>query len=485
MRVLHVCSELFPLLKTGGLADVAGALPPALAKLGCDGRVLVPGFPAFMQGIEDKHLVVELPSKFGATSIRLLQGTIPNTEVEAYIIDAPGLFDRLGNPYAASNGQAYPDNYRRFALLGWVAANLAEGLDPTWKPEVVHGHDWHSGLAAAYIKAAEIHTGRKLAATILTVHNLAYQGLFPAHVFGELELPSYFFGVNGLEFFDQVSFLKAGLFFSDKLTTVSPSYADEIQDVEQGCGLSGLLGAKSQDLVGILNGVDPAVWSPEIDPILASKFSARSMVGKAKCKTALQEYTGLKVQNEYPLFTTVSRLTEQKGLHLVVEGALEIIKRGGQIAVLGSGEPEIESAFAILAEKYPESVAVQLGYDEDHAHRLVAGSDVIMVPSRFEPCGLTQLYGMIYGTLPLVHKVGGLADTVTDCSLENLADETATGFVFNDFDVEGFNSAARRAFALFARKTEWKKVQKFAMAQDLSWDAAAQKYFDLYQQVTL
>jgi len=483
MRVLHVCSELFPLLKTGGLADVAGALPPALAKLGCDGRVLVPGFPAFMQGIKDTQLVAELPSKFGASSVRLLQGKIPNTEIEAYIIDAPGLFDRLGNPYSDTNNQPYPDNYRRFALLGWVAANLATGLDGTWTPQVVHGHDWHAGLAAAYIKVAEMHTGRKLAGTILTVHNLAYQGLFPAHVFGELELPDYFFNVNGLEFFGQVSFLKAGLYFSDKLTTVSPTYAHEIQGLEQGCGLSGLLGAKSQDLIGILNGVDPDVWNPEIDSIIASKFSSRSMPGKAKCKTALQEYTGLKVQNEFPLFTIVSRLTEQKGLHLVVDGILEIINRGGQIAILGSGETAIENAFEALADKYPESVAVQLGYDENHAHRLVAGSDVIMVPSRFEPCGLTQLYGMIYGTLPLVHKVGGLADTVTDCSLENLADEIATGFVFEKFDVAGFNSAARRAFALFARKTEWKKVQKFAMLQDLSWDAAAQKYFDLYQQV--
>ena len=484
MRVLHVCSELFPLLKTGGLADVTGALPPALAELGCDSRVLVPGFPAFMSGLVEKKLVAELGSKFGAADVRLYLAKTPDNLTTLYVIDAPDLFDRPGNPYADANNQAYADNYRRFALLGWEAATLAEGLDSTWKPEVVHGHDWHSGLAAAYIKAAEISSGHKLASTVLTVHNLAYQGLFPAHVFGELELPSYFFGMNGLEFFDQVSFLKSGLFFSDKLTTVSPSYADEIQDVEQGCGLSGLLGAKNQDLVGILNGVDPTVWNPEIDPILVSKFSVRSMTGKAKCKTALQEYTGLKVQNEFPLFTIVSRLTEQKGLHLVVDGALEIINRGGQIAILGSGEPEIESAFAALAAKYPESVAVQLGYDEDHAHRLVAGSDVIMVPSRFEPCGLTQLYGMIYGTLPLVHKVGGLADTVTDCSLENLADETATGFVFDNFNVQGFNSAARRAFALFARKTEWKKVQKFAMAQDLSWDAAAQKYFDLYKQIT-
>lgn len=483
MRILHVCSELFPLLKTGGLADVTGALPPALAKLGCDGRVLLPGFPAFMNGIENLELVTEIPAKFGATEIRLLSGIIPNTTILAYVIDAPGLFDRTGNPYSDADNKAYEDNYRRFALLGWVAARIADGIDSEWSPEVVHGHDWHAGLAAAYIKAAEIYTGKKLACTVLTVHNLAYQGVFPAHVFHELELPGYFFNVNGLEFFGQLSLLKAGLFFSDKLTTVSPTYAKEIQGEEQGCGLSGLLGSRSQDLIGILNGVDPEVWNPAVDKLINTNYSAKTITGKAKCKTALQEHTGLKVQNEFPLFTIVSRLTEQKGLHLVVEGIYEIIKRGGQVAILGSGEAEIEKSFVEVAAKHPESVAVQLGYDEDHAHRLVAGGDVILVPSRFEPCGLTQLYGMIYGTLPLVHNVGGLADTVTDCSLENLADETANGFVFNDFSVTGFNSAVRRAFALFARKTEWKKVQKLAMQQDLTWDAAAQKYFEVYQQV--
>ncbi len=484
MKVLHVCSELFPLLKTGGLADVTGALPPVLSKLGCDSRVLLPGFPAFMKGIENLQLLIELPAKFGASKIQILSGTIPNTEIKAYVIDATGLFDRDGNPYSDSNNIPYADNYRRFALLGWVAARIAEGIDSEWLPEVVHGHDWHAGLAAAYIKASEIYNGKKLAGTILTVHNLAYQGVFPAHVFHELELPGYFFNVHGLEFFGQLSLLKAGLFFSDKLTTVSPTYAKEIQSNEQGCGLSGLLGSRAHDLVGILNGVDPEVWNPVSDKLLIANYSAKSIANKAKCKITLQEYTGLKVQSDFPLFTIVSRLTEQKGLHLVVEGIYEIIKRGGQVAILGSGEAEIEQAFVKIAAKHPDSVAVQLGYDEDHAHRLVAGADVILVPSRFEPCGLTQLYGMIYGTLPLVHKVGGLADTVNDVSLENLAEEKATGFVFNEFNIVEFNAAVRRAFALFSRKTEWKKTQKIAMLQDLTWDAAAKKYFELYQQVS-
>jgi len=483
MRVLHVCSELFPLLKTGGLADVTGALPLALAKLGCDSRVVLPGFPAFMNGIKNLKLVTDIPAKFGASEIRLLSGVIPNTNILAYLIDAPGLFDRVGNPYADADNKPYDDNYRRFALLGWVAARLADGIDPKWIPEVVHGHDWHAGLAAAYIKATEIYTGKKLAATVFTVHNLAYQGVFPAYVFYELELPGYFFNINGLEFFGQLSLLKSGLFFSDKLTTVSPTYAKEIQGEEQGCGLSGLLCSRSQDLVGILNGVDPEVWSPEVDKLIKANYSAKTSTGKAKCKTAIQKHTGLKVQSEFPLFTIVSRLTEQKGLQLVIEGIYEIIKRGGQVAILGSGDDEIEKAFVAVATLHPKSVAVQLGYDEDHAHRLVAGGDVILVPSRFEPCGLTQLYGMIYGTLPLVHNVGGLADTVTDCSLENLADEIATGFVFNQFNVTEFNAAVRRAFVLFTHKAEWGKVQKLAMQQDLTWNIAAQKYFEIYQQV--
>lgn len=479
MKILHVCSEVFPLLKTGGLADVAGALPAVLNKLGTDNRLLVPGFPAFMDGIKDKQLVKELHNKFGASVVRLYFGRLDSVDV--YIIDAPELYNRQGNPYLDSNNQSYADNYLRFALLGWVAAQIANGLDEHWLPNVVHGHDWHAGLMPAYIRAIEEYSGKKLARTILTVHNLAYQGVFPAHVFYELELPWHFFNMNGMEFYGQVSFLKAGLYFADKITTVSPSYALEIQTEEQGCGLSGLLHSRRHDLYGVLNGVDPQVWSPEQDKNIAENFSIKSMSGKATCRQALQSHVGITQQAEQPIFTIVSRLTEQKGLHLVVDGIYDIINRGGQVVILGSGEHEIEAAFAHVASKHPESVAIQFGYDELHAHRLIAGSDVIMVPSRFEPCGLTQLYGMAYGTLPLVHAVGGLKDTVSDTSLENLVDDIATGFVFEQFDVSGFKTAVRRAFALFSRKSDWKKVQKHAMQQNFSWDAAANKYLEIYQ----
>jgi starch synthase len=487
MRVLHVCTEIYPLLKTGGLADVAGALPAAQARGGygggCDARVLVPGFPALRAGILGQELVTELGPAFGAPAIRLYRGTLPDSGVAAYVIDAPDLYDRPGNPYADARSQAYPDNLQRFALLGWIAARLAEGLDEAWRPQVVHAHDWHAGLAPAYLKAAEQATGRRLAGSVQTIHNLAYQGNFPSHMFGYLGLPAHFFDINGIEFHGQCSFLKAGLFFADKITTVSPTYAREIQHSEQGCGLDGLLRARAHDLAGILNGVDDAVWNPATDALIAQQYDTQSFAGKLACRTALQREAGLAIQNDGPLFCAVSRLTEQKGLHLVLAALPEIVRRGGQIMLLGSGDTELEMAFSAAAAAHPQAVAVRLGYDEQLAHRIIAGGDVILVPSRFEPCGLTQLYGLKYGTLPLVRKVGGLADTVVDCSLENMGDGLATGFVFESFDDAGIGAAVRRAFALYQRADDWKRVQVRAMHQQFGWDGAAAQYVALYQQI--
>jgi starch synthase len=483
MRVLHVCTEIYPLLKTGGLADVAGALPVAQAKSGCDARVLVPGFPALRAGILDQQLVAEIAPAFGAGAIRLVRGTLPGSSIAVYLIDAPDLYDRPGNPYADANNHAYPDNYRRFALLGWVAARMADGLDASWRPRVVHAHDWHAGLAPAYLKAAEQATGRRLAGSVQTIHNLAYQGNFAGHVFEQLRLPAHFYSVDGLEFHGSCSFLKAGLFYADKLTTVSPTYAREIQGSEQGCGFDGLLRARAGDLAGILNGVDDAVWNPATDRLIPQPYDTRSIAGKLKGKTALQQEAGLAVQNDAPLFCVVSRLTDQKGLHLVLDALPRILERGGQIMLLGSGDAELEAGFQAAAAAHPQSVAVKIGYDEQLSHRLIAGSDVILVPSRFEPCGLTQLYGLKYGTLPLVRRVGGLADTVVDCSLENLDEALATGFVFDSFDAAGIDAAIRRAFALYRRKSDWKLVQKRAMLQQFGWDAAAAQYLALYRQI--
>lgn len=483
IRALHVCSEVYPLLKTGGLADVAGALPPALARHDGDVRILVPGFPAISAGFTNAHLVAEVPARFGASAVRLHGADFADAGIRAYFIEAPGLFDRPGNPYLDAQGREYADNHRRFALLGWMAAQLAQGIDPAWAPQVVHGHDWHAGLAPAYLRAAEHRLGRKLAGSIFTIHNLAYQGVFAPYTFGELDLPDYFFNMHGLEFHGQISFMKAGLFYSDKLTTVSPTYAREIQGAEQGCGMQGLLGARAADLHGILNGVDPLVWNPATDKLIAANYDAQSLARKSICRKALQEEAGLAVRDDAPLFTVVSRITEQKGLNLVLAGLHDIVQRGGQFVLLGSGDAAMEAAFKEAARAHPKSVSVHIGYDEHRSHRLIAGADVILVPSRFEPCGLTQLYGLAYGTLPLVRKVGGLADTVVDSSLENLAEGTATGFVFDDFDNQSFNTAIRRAFALFDRKDDWMAVQRSGMRQEFNWDVAAKAFMSLYRQI--
>jgi starch synthase len=483
MRVLHVCSEIYPLLKTGGLADVAGALPVAQVKRGCDARVLVPGFPALRGGILEQELVAEVGPAFGAGAVTLYRGVLPGSAIAVYVIDAPDLYDRPGNPYADADNREYADNDRRFALLGWVAARMTEGLDPAWRPQVVHAHDWHAGLAPAYLKAAEGASGQRPAGSVQTVHNLAYQGNFPAHAFGQLGLPGHFFDIDGVEFHGNVSYLKAGLYYADKLTTVSPTYAREIQGSEQGCGFDGLLRTRAGDLVGILNGVDDAVWNPAIDPLIPQPYDAGSLAGKRAGKAALQREAGLAVREDALLFCIVSRLTDQKGLHLVLAALPGIVARGGQIMLLGSGDAVLEAGFRAAAAAQPESVAVKIGYDEQLSHRLIAASDVILVPSRFEPCGLTQLYGLKYGTLPLVRRVGGLADTVVDCSLENLDEGLATGFVFDSFDAAGIDAAVRRAFALYKRESDWKLVQERGMQQQFGWDAAADAYLALYRQI--
>lgn len=473
MRVLHVASEYYPLLKTGGLADVVGALPAAQNALEMEARILLPGFPAIMAGLRNPSVVAEIVSFYGP--VRLLYGKTA-AGMALYVIDAPQLYDRPGNPYHDAQQLPYADNIQRFALLGWMAAQLAQGVDRFWCPEVVHAHDWHAGLAPAYLEAV----GRP-AKSVFTIHNLAYQGLFPAQSLTLLDLPEYFFDMNGIEFHGQLSFMKAGIFFADHVTTVSPSYAREITTPEQGCGLDGLLSNGNVKLSGVLNGVDEAVWNPQSDPLLAVPYSAEKPAGKAKCKAALQESFGLEVTDEKPLFAVVSRLTEQKGLHLVLAGLAQITRRGGQVLVLGSGDGWMESAFQAAALGDPANVAVKIGYDEALAHRIMAGSDVIMVPSRYEPCGLTQLYGLKYGAIPLVRRVGGLADTVVDCSLENLADGSATGAVFDEFSEAGFVRGVSRLFALWAKPKDWKAVRRAGMECDFGWTASAEHYRDLYR----
>ncbi|CAG4890975.1 glycogen synthase GlgA [Paraburkholderia saeva] len=480
-RVLHVASELYPLLKTGGLADVVGALPPALIERGADVRALLPGFPPVVSGLADLRPVADLGSRFGAARVTLELGTLAATGLQVYIIRADALYTRHGNPYLDDDHVPYGDNAQRFALLGWTAAQLAQHVDASWAPQIVHAHDWHAGLAPAYLKAAERAQGKPVARSVFTVHNLAYQGIFPAQQFGQLGLPADFFDMHGVEFYGQLSFLKAGLYYADRITTVSPTYAREIQTLAQGGGLDALLRERAHDLSGILNGVDYSIWCPANDAVLPARYTSSRLAGKRACKEALQKRFGIAQKSDALLFGVVSRLTEQKGLDLLLAALPEIIKRGGQLVVLGTGDPALENGLLRVAQAHPDAVAVERGFDEALAHEIVAGSDVIAVPSRFEPCGLTQLYALAYGTLPLVHCVGGLADTVVDASLENLADDLATGFVFIHFVPDALQGAIRRAFALYARRTEWKATQQRAMRQDFGWGASAEQYLALYR----
>ena len=478
MRVLHTAAEVFPLVKTGGLADVLGALPQALVSAGAEVRLLLPGLPAILQGLEQLRPVCELGAMFGAARVTLRLGQLAHSGVPAYVVDAPYLYRRAGNPYLAADGNEWPDNAQRFALLGWVAAHLASGeLDSEWKPDILHAHDWHAAMACAYV-AAHPDAGVR---TVFTVHNLAYQGLFDAGDYSLLGLPARFMVSGGLEFHGQFSFMKAGLAYANKVTTVSPTYAGEMATGEFGCGLDGVVRSRGSDVSGILNGVDGAVWNPQTDFSIAAPYSSTSLSGKERCKEALQRSLGMRVDAQAPLFSIVSRLTPQKGLDLVLGAMPGLVAQGAQLALQGSGDADLEAAFKAAAVQFRGEVAVRLGYDEAFAHQMIAGADAILVPSRFEPCGLTQLYGLRYGTVPVVRRVGGLADTVVDAGQAAAVDDHATGFRFGHASVEALEGAIRRAVVRYRQSGQWQRLMLRGMAQDFSWTSAAEKYLALYR----
>ena len=480
MKVLHVGAEIFPLVKTGGLADVLGALPQALITAGADVRLLLPGLPAIVDAVLHQKIVCEIGPCFGAPRVTLRLGRMPYSKVPVYIVDAPYRYRRAGSPYQSSDGGEWTDNVQRFALLGWVGALLAAGeLDRSWTPEVVHAHDWHAAMSCAYIAA---HPPTRVA-TVFTVHNLAYQGLFPSGDFAMLGLPSRFMASSGLEYHSQLSFMKAGLKFAQRVTTVSPTYAKEIGTHEFGFGLDGVIRGRGGDVIGVLNGVDGGVWDPATDASLATRYSATQLAGKAACKRALQTELGLTPVADAPVFGLVSRLTSQKGLDLLLGALPGLLRRGGQLALQGTGDPAVEAAFVAAAQAHPEAVAVRIGYDEAFAHRLIAGADAILVPSRFEPCGLTQLYGLRYGTLPVVRRVGGLADTVVDASEEAVQADRATGFSFDAATPAALDIAIQRAISAYGDPARWNRLLLRAMAQDFSWSGAAQKYLALYEEL--
>jgi starch synthase len=480
VNILFVSSEVAPLIKTGGLADVSGALPAALRRLGHDCRILMPGYRGLMDRlqVERRRPAATLLTHRGRTHV--LQGVMAGSDVPVYFIDAPALFDRDGGPYADALGRDWPDNAQRFALLGDVAAVLAGPRSPLdWPLDILHLNDWQAGLAAAYLRQQSNVSTRVL----FTIHNLAFQGNFDKLVLPELGLPWELFTSQGLEFYDQLSFMKAGLVWSDHITTVSPSYAAEIQAAEMGCGLDGLLRQRTADLSGILNGVDVNFWNPATDPYIQFRYDAGSLHLKVLNKIALQHELGLEADDNIPLLGVVSRLTHQKGLDLLADILPGLMADGVQCALLGGGDSALEARFKALASAHPRQCALGAGYNEPLAHRIEAGADIFVMPSRFEPCGLNQMYSMRYGTPPVVRRTGGLADTVTPVTVHSLLERTATGFLFGPPTAEALLGELQRALARWRQPKVWRQIQENGMAQDFSWDVSAAAYAALYQRL--
>jgi starch synthase len=475
IKVLSVASEIYPLVKTGGLADVTGALPGALKPKGVEMRSLVPGYPGVMTALKDAVTVLEFISLFGGAA-RILAGKASGLDL--FVLDAPHLFIRDGGIYGDATGKDWADNWMRFAALSQAAARIAEGDFAGFVPDVVHAHDWQAGLVPAYLNFGKANR----TPSIMTVHNLAFQGRYALDVFPALGLPAHAYGVDGIEYFGGVGFLKAGLQSAWAVTTVSPTYAREIRTEEFGMGLNGLLNARSSSVHGIVNGIDIDVWNPETDTAIAKTFSAKTLVHRGENKNALQKHFGLKPSNG-PLFVVISRLTWQKGLDLLGQVADTIVALGGTLAVLGSGDTAIEGQLHAAAARHKGKVSVIIGYDEALSHLCQAGGDAILVPSRFEPCGLTQMYGLRYGCVPVVARTGGLADTIIDANDAALSMGVATGVQFAPVDLGNLNETIARTCALFANPKVWQSMQMAGMGCDVSWDRSADAYTNLYKSV--
>lgn len=473
MQVLSVTPEIFPLIKTGGLADVTGALPLALAGKGVAMRTLIPGYPQVMDAFKKKKAVHQYP---------LLQGGKASVQavelagLDLFVLDAPHLFDRPGGPYGDASGGDWPDNWRRFAALSQVGADIAAGAISGYMPDIVHAHDWQSAMTLAYMRYGQA-VGTP---SMITVHNLAFQGQFGAGIFGELGLPAVAMALDGVEYYGGVGFLKAGLQAAWAITTVSPTYAQEIRSAEFGMGLDGLINMRSRDLYGIVNGIDTDIWNPATDKHLAVNYTARTLKDRRSSRMAVEERFGLD-RDDSPIACVVSRLTWQKGMDILAAVVDGIVATGARLAILGSGDAGLEGSLLAAAARHRGRVGVVVGYDEGLSHMMQGGCDAIVIPSRFEPCGLTQLYGLRYGCVPIVARTGGLADTVIDANEAAMSAGVATGFQFAPNNGGALLHAIRRLVDAHADAGLWASIQRQGMKADVSWDRSAEKYVELYR----
>jgi starch synthase len=483
MKILFVASEAYPLVKTGGLGDVLYSLPHALHDRGADIRLVLPGYRALLRQLEQVRILgwLDVRGDAGMVTARVLEARHPDFAFPLWLVDCPPLFDRAGNPYVDATGQNWPDNAERFTVFSRVAALLAQdALDLGWQPRVVHTHDWQTGLVAAFLAEQPVRPK-----TVFTIHNLAYGGHFSHSDFVRLQLPSQWWSPEGVEFHGGFSMLKAGIVYADAITTVSPTYAQEICTPEFGYGLDGLLLSRQYKLHGILNGIDPRIWNPSTDPLLPAHYSmSRIQPGKRRNKQALLERFMPRADDaamQAPLLGLVGRLVEQKGIDWVL-AALPVLlaETDARIVLLGSGQAAYEQKLTRLARQHPDRLFVEIGYDEPLAHLIEAGADLFLMPSRFEPCGLNQMYSLRYGTPPVVFKTGGLADTVVDADETTLADATATGFVFDSSGVEAFLEAIHRALDLYRQPSKWRRLQQSGMSLSFDWNESAGHYLTLY-----
>ena len=475
-KILFVTSEAHPLIKTGGLADVSGSLPIALAGLGVDVRLIMPNYQAIRT---TQEIYYKSTVRVDNIDANILETYLPGTQVLVWLVDCPGFFGFPGNPYVDEQGKAWANSAERFALFCRVAVEVAMNrgyLD--WTPDVIHCNDWQSGLVPALLSLEA-----SCPATVFTIHNMAYQGLFPKSTWTLLNLPKSLWKPEGIEFNGLLSFIKGGLVYANLITTVSPTYALEIQTADFGYGLEGLLSHRKEALTGIINGIDTDQWNPQTDPKISEHYDISTLNKKKLNKSALQKTLSLPVDNSIPVFALISRLVEQKGIDLVLECLPVMLALPLQFVLLGTGDKELEQQLSHFAKTHPDKIAITLSYDEVLAHQLEAGADIFLMPSRFEPCGLNQLYSQRYGTVPIVRKTGGLADTVVDALPETLGNKTATGFVFNEATAGTLMEAIKRALIVYSQPEAWKQLQTTGMQKDYSWHNSAKDYMALYEKL--